>query len=144
MPGPPWTRSQPDAFSWIVQHSRSSAMTRFARFVSILCSLVLLAGILAGLAETSLQVKAAPQMQTPASSVVISEFRARGPNGGNDEFVELYNPTDDPIDISGWDIKASNSTGQTVDLTTIPPETTLLPGQHYLIADFADYSGTIN
>ena len=24
--------------------------------------------------------------------MVISEFRTRGPNGANDEFIELYNP----------------------------------------------------
>ena len=29
--------------------------------------------------------------------MVISEFRVRGPNGGNDEFVELYNNTDAAI-----------------------------------------------
>ncbi|HYV40304.1 MAG TPA: hypothetical protein VEO02_00785, partial [Thermoanaerobaculia bacterium] len=26
-----------------------------------------------------------------STTVVISEFRVRGPNGGSDEFVELYN-----------------------------------------------------
>jgi hypothetical protein len=117
-------------------------MTRFTRFVSSLFSLILLAGLLAGLAETSLPVQAAPQAQA-AASVVIGEFRARGPNGGDDEFIELYNPTVDPVDISGWSIKTSNASGQTVDITTIPPETILVPGQHYLIADFADYSGLV-
>jgi hypothetical protein len=30
----------------------------------------------------------------PVAAVLISEFRFRGPNGANDEFVELYNPGD--------------------------------------------------
>lgn len=33
-------------------------------------------------------VIAAPQLNYPANSVVISEFRFRGPSGGNDEFIE--------------------------------------------------------
>ena len=43
-----------------------------------------------------------------AGNVLISEFRLRGPNGPNDEFVELYNNTDSVITVrsvdgsSGW------------------------------------------
>ncbi len=53
--------------------------------------------------------------QTPldaqsAASVVISEFRPRGPVGGNDEFVELFNPTAAAVEISGWKIWGSNGT----------------------------------
>ena len=32
----------------------------------------------------------------------ISEFRARGPVGGNDEFVELRNTSAAPVAIGGW------------------------------------------
>src|SRR6476660_3303885 len=35
-----------------------------------------------------------------ATGVVISEFRT----AGSDEFVEIYNPTNNPVDISGWKI----------------------------------------
>jgi hypothetical protein len=35
-------------------------------------------------------------------NIIISEFRFRGTNGATDEFVELYNQTDQPIDITGW------------------------------------------
>jgi hypothetical protein len=35
-------------------------------------------------------------------NIIISEFRFRGPNGATNEFVELYNQTDHPIDITGW------------------------------------------
>jgi hypothetical protein len=37
---------------------------------------------------------------TNPGSVLISEVRLRGPNGQNDEFIELYNNTDSPITIS--------------------------------------------
>ncbi len=29
--------------------------------------------------------------QTVSAQIIISEFRVRGPNGANDEFIELYN-----------------------------------------------------
>jgi len=32
-----------------------------------------------------------------SAKVVISEFRCRGPAGGNDEFVEIYNAGTDPV-----------------------------------------------
>ena len=41
-------------------------------------------------------------LRASSSSVVISEFRTRGPAGGNDEFVEIYNLSAAPVDISGW------------------------------------------
>ena len=43
--------------------------------------------------------------QAVSSTVVISEFRTRGPNGGNDEFIELYNLSSSPVNISGWQIR---------------------------------------
>lgn len=37
---------------------------------------------------------------TNPGSVLISEVRLRGPNGQNDEFIEIYNNSDSPITIS--------------------------------------------
>ena len=70
-----------------------------------------------------------------ATSVVISEFRTTGPSGANDEFVEIYNPTNAAIDISGWIISASNSSGATQTRATIPASTILRSGQYYLVAN---------
>ncbi|HET9787394.1 MAG TPA: hypothetical protein VFP47_09675 [Pyrinomonadaceae bacterium] len=33
--------------------------------------------------------------QTANSPLIISEFRLRGPNGTHDEFIEIYNNTDE-------------------------------------------------
>ena len=89
--------------------------------------------------------RAAPQMQA-ATNIVISEFRTRGPNGGNDEFIELYNPTSSPIDISGWKINGSNSAGTAGTRATIPSSIILEPGQYYLVANngSSGYSGSVN
>jgi uncharacterized protein len=79
------------------------------------------------------------------TSVVISEFRTRGPLGGNDEFVELFNPTAAPIDIGGWKIRGSNASGAVGDRATVPAGTTLGPGCFFLAtnAGASGYSGAV-
>ena len=88
-------------------------------------------------------VQAAPQKQA-ATNIVISEFRTRGPNGGNDEFVEIYNPTTGPVDISNWRIRAtSGSSGGTPgDRFTFLAGTILQPGQYFVITG-SNYSGGV-
>jgi len=76
---------------------------------------------------------------TPISPthIVISEFRTFGPNGANDEFVELYNPTGAAVNIGGWQIRKSSSCGSVVTtLVTITAGEILKPGQHYLTAAY--------
>jgi hypothetical protein len=80
-------------------------------------------------------------LSSGTSGIIISEFRFDGPNGANDEFVELVNnnsmpktivSTDAPLftGFSVWGIVA----GQPAKVCTIPNGTVLNPGQHYLCA----------
>jgi uncharacterized protein len=80
-----------------------------------------------------------------ASSVVINEFRTRGPLGGNDEFIELFNPTASSITIGGWKIQGSNNAGTTTVRATVPTGATLGAGCFYLIVNTgtAGYSGAV-
>ncbi|HWR13971.1 MAG TPA: PxKF domain-containing protein [Terriglobales bacterium] len=86
---------------------------------------------------------------TPAfagsDTVVISEFRTRGPQGGNDEFIELYNLSSSPVAIGGWKINGSNSSGTTGTRVTIAAGTVLNPGCHFLATNTASsgYSGSV-
>jgi hypothetical protein len=88
-------------------------------------------------------------------AVVISEFRLRGAasfsppplapkspslneqTGERDEFIELYNNSNAPVDISGY--RLDTSAGLTV---TIPANTTVPARGHYLIANSDGYSLT--
>ncbi len=81
---------------------------------------------------------------TPAPIVVISEFRTRGPNGGSDEFVELYNNSDAPVDVGGWKIRGSSSSGTVTTRLTINAGTIILPRGHFLATNSGGYSGTIS
>ncbi len=93
-----------------------------------------------GARATAAQAGAAQSGETstptpfPPFHMVISEFRTRGPEGDNDEFVELYNPTGASINISGWTIKRSSDCGLTESaLVTIASNIILQAGQHYLL-----------
>lgn len=71
---------------------------------------------------------------TPPPGLIISEFRLRGANGANDEFVELYNNTDQDITIctadgsTGWALVSSDGVVRFV----IPANTTIPARAHYL------------
>ena len=76
-----------------------------------------------------------------SGQLIISEFRVRGPNGANDEFIEIYN-------ASGADhvVTAASGTGYGVaasDGTTrcSIPNGTLIPNRgHYLCVNSVGYS----
>src|SRR5918993_2224407 len=74
-----------------------------------------------------------PRVQAVSTNVVISEFRVRGPNGGNDEFVELYNLSGAPVSIGGWNIRGSNNAAGVSIRATITAGTVIQPGCRYLL-----------
>src|SRR6476660_9291849 len=76
-----------------------------------------------------------------SSTVVISEFRVRGPNGGSDEFVELYNLSSSPVDISGWKLSGSNNTATVSVRATVPSGRTMPAGGHYLFTNSSTAGG---
>ncbi|OQY30813.1 MAG: hypothetical protein B6I38_06815 [Anaerolineaceae bacterium 4572_5.1] len=92
------------------------------------------------------QVHAAPHQAAAPGDVVISEFRTTGPGGGYDEFVELFNRTNETIPIGNWQIKKSSGCGgaSATPLVTIDAGVSLAPGQYYLIGKKPEYTGTVD
>ena len=79
----------------------------------------------------------------PAGALIISEFRVRGPNGANDEFIEIYNNTGadhlvTPLSGSGYGIAASDGTTR----CSIPTGTIIPTGGHYLCANGPGFTRT--
>ncbi len=67
-------------------------------------------------------------------------FRFRGSAGPLDEFIELYNNSDSPADISGYSLQALTAAGARTLVFTVPgaldSNTTVIPARgHYLIAN---------
>jgi predicted extracellular nuclease len=78
---------------------------------------------------------AAPAAQAASTTVVLSQVAFRGPNGGNDEVIQLHNVSPSAQDIGGWVINGTNSGGTNSTRATIPVGTTLGAGKYYLIVN---------
>jgi glucose/arabinose dehydrogenase len=96
-----------------------------------------------GLGGTVHRIRAAaPAPQPSPGSVIISEFRLRGPGGELDEFVELYNNTDAPVTVetadgsAGWALAASDGVTRFV----VPNGTVIAARAHFLGVNSAGYS----
>ncbi|HET6976888.1 MAG TPA: lamin tail domain-containing protein [Pyrinomonadaceae bacterium] len=78
--------------------------------------------------------------QAAAAQLIISEFRVRGPNGANDEFIELYNNSGADHTVAGggtgYAVAASNGVARCV-----VPNGTVIPNRgHYLCVNSVGYS----
>ncbi len=76
-----------------------------------------------------------------AGSLIISEFRVRGPNGANDEFVEIYNDSgaDHTVaSISGTGYAVAASDG--IVRCSLPNGTVIPARGHFLCANSVGYS----
>jgi 5'-nucleotidase len=74
------------------------------------------AALLAALALPASAALAAPALAvpTPDALVIIDEVYGGGGNSGaayNQDFVELYNPTDEPVSLDGWSIQYASAAG---------------------------------
>jgi len=77
--------------------------------------------------------------QVAAGQIIISEFRVRGPNGANDEFIELYNNSGADHTVAGggtgYAVAASNGVARCVI-----PNGTVIPNRgHYLCVNSVGY-----
>lgn len=66
--------------------------------------------------------------------LVISEVRTKGPNTANDDFVELYNPTQAAVTLdSTWILEARSEAAGTYEVRWTGAGQVLPPGRHFLI-----------
>ena len=74
---------------------------------------------------------------TTAGQLIISEFRLSGPNGADDEFIELYNTTGAPLTVQAADGSAGLGVAASDGATrcTVPNGTRIPANGHYLCAN---------
>lgn len=77
-----------------------------------------------------------------ATHIVISEIQISGSTDANDEFVELYNPTDSAVDLSGWRLTRKNSAGTQSNIVSSMSGN--IPARGYFLVAHPDYDGSVN
>ncbi len=80
---------------------------------------------------------------TAAAPVTISQLYGGGGNSGatyTHDFIELYNRSGAPVDISGWSLQYASAGGSTWSATALSG--TLAPGQYYLVQQASGAGGT--
>ena len=98
------------------------------------------AAALLGLVSTTLAVGlttvTAPAAQAVSSTVVISEVYGGGGNSGatfTHDFIELYNPSPNPVNVSGWSVQYRSNAGTTAQVTNLTG--TIPSGSRYLVRE---------
>ncbi|NBD13788.1 thrombospondin type 3 repeat-containing protein [Corallococcus silvisoli] len=81
----------------------------------------------------------------PQGHVVISEIAGQGLTVNADDFIELYNPTEGDVDITGWKLlyRTASTTSSTVNFSVLAtlPNATIKAHGYYLVAG-SSYSTT--
>jgi uncharacterized protein len=94
-----------------------------------------------------LSLVALPNIQARAvsTSVVISQVYGGGGNSGatlKNDFIELYNLSASPVDITGWTVQYASTAGSSWAKTVLTG--VIQPGHYYLIQEAAGAGGTTN
>ncbi|MFC5679565.1 ExeM/NucH family extracellular endonuclease [Aeromicrobium endophyticum] len=81
-----------------------------------------------------------------AGGVVINEVYLNGGSSGasyTNKFVELYNPSTDPVDLSGWSVQYKAATSTTITATNIAElgDRTIQPGGTLLVKGASNGAG---
>ncbi|QCB95326.1 ExeM/NucH family extracellular endonuclease [Cellulomonas shaoxiangyii] len=83
---------------------------------------------------------------SPDAPVVISEVYGGGGNSGatlTQDFVELYNPGDAPVDVSGWAVQYASAGGATWQVTRLTGAS-VPAGGHLLVGQARGAGGSVD
>lgn len=101
-----------------------------------------------GLAMLMVAGSVLPAVQTAEaapdnSNIVISQVYGGGGNGGaefKNDFIELYNPTNHPVDLTGWKVRYTSAAGTFSSGTDL--NGTIPANGYFLIEEAAGTGGT--
>jgi uncharacterized protein len=103
------------------------------------------AAVIAPVLALSGLLVAAPSAQAVSATIVISEVFGGGGNSGatlKNDFVELYNRSDSPVDVTGWIVQYYSATGTVPALGAATLTGTVAPRHSFLVQMAAGLGGT--
>ena len=101
---------------------------KFKRYLSLLLVFLFLAG--------TLNVPVNAVEKNTADHVIISQVYGGGGNSGaqyKNDFIELYNPTNKSIDLTGWSVQYASAKGDFNNITVLSGS--IGPSKYYLIQE---------
>ena len=104
-------------------------MKNYSRLLASLLGSLLLTGLFSfqQVVEELHLVRAAPQQQASPLSVIISEIAWSGTKASTaDEWIELYNPSNYPVDLTGWRLVAIDGSPDILLNGILPPDSFFL------------------
>jgi uncharacterized repeat protein (TIGR01451 family) len=81
-----------------------------------------------------------PPPPLSGNAVLISEFRLSGPDGSEDDYIELYCNRDTDCNISGVSLRGYDPVNAGDFSMTFPPQTVIPARQYFLVGDSRGYS----
>jgi hypothetical protein len=75
-------------------------------------------------------------------TIVINEVQTSGQSGAEDEWVELYNPTGCPVDVSGWKLKHASINGTSIAAVFTTPSSVKIGPFGYAVIAGQTYSAS--
>ncbi|MEU5691870.1 lamin tail domain-containing protein [Actinosynnema sp. NPDC020468] len=107
--------------------------------------------ILATIMATAPSANAAPNspdkdQPLASTSVVVNELSTRGPNGPLDEFIEVRNVSNNPVDLTGYSVRVYNGQNALIGTIALPAGLVLQPKDNvgqFLVLTAANFSGTV-
>lgn len=77
------------------------------------------------------------------SHILISEIQAGTDKSADDEFVELWNPSAEAIDLSGWSLKKKTASGNEYNLVSPSSFTGIIKSRGFFLIAHKDYEATV-
>ncbi len=102
------------------------------------------AGILIG--SNTQNISITDNDMAPPAAIVVNEVYGGGGNAGStfkNDFIELYNPTNSPVNLSGWSVQYNSAAG-TNNWQVTPLSGSIPANGYYLIQQAAGSGGTTN